>query len=180
MVRDSSNAIAYATVSAYAKATLAGFANTNSQGQYSITGLCGTFNVVAQQKDYASKTKSGIAVAPMQQVIVDFIGSASLVLATTCEADCTQAGDILIHASCNGINGCSFFNAQAAQACNFARVGWIRDYNATHEVECPSGSPQKKVYIAASVTCSKKTLVKTSAIVLYRGKPVKMVVASCG
>ncbi|MBI3034983.1 hypothetical protein HYY71_01550, partial [Candidatus Woesearchaeota archaeon] len=45
---------------------------------------------------------------------------------------------------------------------------------------CASGAPQLNVEIQSSVSCSSGTLVKMTRIVMYNGKPVRMVVAACG
>jgi len=151
-------------------------AATNQLGTYSMGINCGTYNLVASHPDYAPSTKTNINVAPNQQVTADF----SLTLGTSCEADCTFAADDIVHASCDGKNGCTFYDDIAKSACDFAQPGWVRDYNETHYVICASGSPQLKVEIEASVTCSSGTLVKVTRIVVYNGKPVKLVVAACG
>ena len=148
---------------------------TNQQGSYSIGMNCGTFNLVASHPDYAPKTKNNLVVPPKQQVTADF----NLVLGTSCEADCTYAADNLIHASCDGKNSCAFYDSTSKAACGNAQPGWVRDYNASHYITCASGAPQPKIEIQASVSCASGTLVKVVSIVLYNGKPVKLVVAIC-
>ena len=150
---------------------------TNQLGTYSLSINCGnTYNLVASHPDYAPQTKANINIQPRQQVTADF----SLTLGTSCEPDCTFASDNIIHASCDGKNGCTFYDDIAKSACDFAQPGWVRDYNETHYVICAPGSPQLKIEIEASVTCSSGTLVKVTRIVVYNGKPVKLVVAACG
>ena len=149
---------------------------TNSTGAYALDVECGTYNLVAEREEFVPFVQTDVVVLPGNQTTSNF----SLVPVTSCEADCTYAGDETLHASCNGVNGCGFYDSTAAQACNLARRGWFRNYNSTHEVECPLGLPQKKSRVAATVSCGAKSLVKSSAIVLYKGKPVKMVVAVCG
>ena len=97
-----------------------------------------------------------------------------------CESDCTHFDDNIVHASCDGLNGCRFYDAISKAACDNSQPGWIRDYNSTHYVVCASGSPQPKIEIEASVSCESGTLVKVTRIVVYNGKPVKLVVAACG
>ena len=103
-----------------------------------------------------------------------------LQLGTSCESDCTYVYDDIIHAACEGHQNCTFYNAIGKAACDNSKVGWLRDYDATRYVICPSGAPQLKTETQASVTCSSGTLVKVVRIVTYNGKPVKLVVASCG
>jgi hypothetical protein len=47
------------------------------------------------------------------------------------------------------VNGCVFYNAQAAQICDNAQPGWTKDYNATSEIICASGVPKEKLKIKA-------------------------------
>ncbi|MBI2652314.1 carboxypeptidase regulatory-like domain-containing protein [Candidatus Woesearchaeota archaeon] len=152
------------------------------QGTYIFTGVnCGAYNLVASYPNYVPKTVS-ISLASGQQLIQDFV----LTLGTTCERDCTFANDNIVHASCDGINGCSFcdispeIHERAKTVCDNSQVGWIRDYDAANYVECPSGCPQVKTETQATVTCSSGTLVKMYRIITYNGKPVKLVVAVCG
>jgi len=163
--------------------TLVKSAATNSQGVYSIASLaCATYNLVVSHPDYAPQTKSNFQVNPQQQETANFGGSDSgaLVLGTSCEPDCTFAADDLIHISCDGKNGCSFYDSISKAACDNSQPGWVRDYNSSHYITCSSGSPQPKVEIKASVSCASGTLVKVTSIVLYNGMPVKLVVAMCG
>ena len=99
---------------------------------------------------------------------------------TICENDCTFFDDNIVHASCDGLNGCTFYDSISKAACDNSQPGWVRDYNSTHYVTCASGSPQPKIEIEASVGCESGTLVKVTRIVVYNGKPVKLVVAVCG
>ena len=117
-----------------------------------------------------------ISLAPRQSLIQDFI----LTLGTACESDCTFANDNIVHASCDGINGCSFCDSTSKAVCDNSQPGWVRDYDAANYVECPSGCPALRTETQATVTCSSGTLVKMTRIVVYNGKPVKLVVAMCG
>ena len=168
--------ISSADISAKKDLTTIKSAVTNNQGSYNFGINCGTYNLFASHPDYAPQTKSSINVPPKQQVTADF----SMVLGTSCEQDCTFAADNIIHASCNGKNGCAFYDSTAKSVCDNAQPGWVRDYNSSHYITCPSGSPNPKIEIKASVSCSSGTLVKVVSIVLYNGKPVKLVVATCG
>ena len=104
----------------------------------------------------------------------------NLLLGTSCEDDCTYASDSTIHASCEGRNGCDFYDNVTQIVCDLSQVGWIRDYNSSYYVICGEGIPKPKIESQASISCSSGTLVKVTRIVFYNGKPVKLVVATCG
>ncbi len=168
--------ISSADVNAKKDLTTVNSAVTNQQGSYTISSLsCGSYNLVASHADYAPQTKS-ISIQPSQQITADF----SLVLGTSCEQDCTFAAGEIIYAACEGKNGCAFYDSIAKAACDYSQPGWARDYNSTHYITCASGSPQPKIEIESSVSCASGTLVKVTRIVVYSGKPVKLVVATCG
>ena len=152
---------------------------TNQLGIYNLTSVsCGTYNLVASHHDYITQTIGNVNIS--QQTTVNFEVENSLVLGTSCEQDCTFAAGDIIHASCEGKNGCTFYDSIAKSVCDNSQPGWVRDYNATHYVICASGSPQPKIEIKASVSCASGTLVKITRIVVYNGKPVNLVVAVCG
>ena len=136
---------------------------------------CGTYNVVASHPNYVTRIKSNVIVPAKQNVVADF----TLVLGTSCEQDCTFAADNTVHAACDGINGCTFFDDRSKAACDLSQPGWARDYNETHYVICAPGSPQPKIVTQASLSCSSGTIVKITRIVVYNGKPVRLVVATC-
>ncbi|MBI2659227.1 carboxypeptidase regulatory-like domain-containing protein [Candidatus Woesearchaeota archaeon] len=168
--------VALADVSATKDSAAIKSATTDTQGRYAISPInCGAYSLVASHADYTPQAKS-IELQPNQQLIANF----SLVLGTSCEADCTFAGDSIVHAACDGQNGCSFYDSTAKAACDNSQPGWARDYNSTHYIICPSGAPQLKIEIGASISCESGTLVKVTRIVVYNGKPVKLVVAACG
>ncbi|MEK6892349.1 MAG: carboxypeptidase-like regulatory domain-containing protein, partial [Nanoarchaeota archaeon] len=148
---------------------------TAQDGTYTMSIGCGDYNVMATHSYYAPQTKTNINVKPNQPTTVDF----NLVLGTSCESDCTYASDNLVHASCDGKNGCGFYDATAKAACDLSQPGWVREYDATHYVVCAPGSPQLKVEIHASLSCASGTIIKATRIVVYNGKPVKLVVAAC-
>ncbi len=151
---------------------------------YTVSPIgCGSYNLVASHPDYAPQTKTNVAVNPQQPTTANFGEEESgsyMVLGTSCETDCTFAADDTIHSSCDGKNSCSFHDGISKAACDLSQPGWVRDYNETHYITCASGSPQPKIEIQASVSCESGTLVKVTSIVLYNGKPVKLVVAVCG
>ncbi len=135
--------------------------------------------MVASASGYISSTKTA-TLPPKGSIIVDFTGSSALVEGTTCEDDCTYAGDNTIHRECNNINGCAFFDQTAADVCNLAQPGWIRDYSLTQVVECAEGDPQEKVETKATVACEKGNLIKKTKLITYKGKLVKLNIVTCG
>lgn len=164
-------------VSAKKDLTTIGSATTNQKGFFNITSnYCGNYSLVAAHPDYAVQTQSPILIIHEQEVGVDF----TLVLGSSCEQDCTYVNDNIVHSVCGGINGCSFYDNISKAVCDNSHPGWVRDYNSTHYAACASGAPQPKIEIQASVSCASGTLVKATRIVVYNGKPVKMVVATCG
>ncbi|MBI2653918.1 carboxypeptidase regulatory-like domain-containing protein [Candidatus Woesearchaeota archaeon] len=173
--------VASADVSAKKDLTTIKATATSSQGTYTLSSLnCGAYNLVASHPDYASKTKANIIVNPQQQTIANFEGADALVPGTSCEADCTYAADNIVHAACDSQNSCTFYDDVSKLVCDNSQPGWVRDYNTSHYVTCAPGAPQPKVEISASTSCSSGTLVKVTRIVVYNGKPVKLVVAACG
>ncbi len=171
-----SQPIASADVNLKKDLTTINSTTTSQAGTYTLSSVsCGSYNLIASHADYAPQTKTA-AVSPATQTTVDF----SLALGTSCEADCTFAADETIHESCDGKNGCTFYDSVAKAACDNSKPGWARDYNETHYITCASGAPQPKVEIEASLSCESGTLVKVTRIVIYNGEPVKLVVAACG
>ncbi|MBI2542497.1 carboxypeptidase regulatory-like domain-containing protein [Candidatus Woesearchaeota archaeon] len=149
---------------------------TNSQGDYNASSLsCGNYQVSASHYEYSTQSRF-FTVNALQQYNIDIVLGAE----NSCEADCTLAYDETIHASCANINGCTFYDDKAKEICDFAKPGWVRDYNETHYIACASGSPEAKIELKASISCASGTLVKITRIVLYNGEPVKLVVAACG
>jgi hypothetical protein len=147
-------------------------------GNYEITDvLYGTYDMIASADDYISSTETNIVVDESQNIQnVDF----TLTLGSTCEDDCTYAGDNIIHKECHDINGCHFYDDIAKNVCDLAQPGWIRDYSPTQVIECAEGSPQTKTETKAKVTCDEENLIKTTKLVNYKGKLVKLVIVTCG
>lgn len=153
---------------------------TDQKGFYKFLSLnCGPYNLVVSAANFAPRTQY-TNLTPNTALTVNFNETNALALGTSCENDCTFVADNLIHASCDDSNGCSFFDATAKSVCDNAQPGWLRDYDANNYVVCASGPLQPKTQTQASVSCASGTLVKVTRIVLYNGKPVKLVVATCG
>jgi len=153
---------------------------TLGDGSFSLTSQFGDLIVIASHPDFVSVTKPNQNLEPRGTITVDFTGPDALVEGTSCEDDCTFASDNIVHAACDLKNGCEFFDQQAALVCDNAQPGWIRDYSATQTIECAEGTPQTKIETKAVVTCEEENLIKLTKIVTYKGKPVKLVVVTCG
>ncbi|MEK6949800.1 MAG: MopE-related protein, partial [Nanoarchaeota archaeon] len=150
---------------------------TQPLGDYQIGNvLCGAYDMIASEPKYVSSAKTIDLIPNENKQNVDF----TLVLGTTCEADCTYAGDNLIHKECNNINGCAFHDSIAADVCNLAQPGWVRDYPPDKEIECAEGSPAEKIVTKATVTCDEENLIKVTKLVMYKGKLLKLNVVVCG
>jgi len=127
---EGNNAIVSADVDVKQGLTSFAMTTTNPQGTYNIDPLlCGTYYAVASHADYTPETQNFV-VAPNQNVIEDF----QLTLGSSCDADCTFTTGNIIHASCEGRNGCTFYDSTAMAACDNAQPGWIRDYDVNKVV----------------------------------------------
>ncbi len=180
-----------AKVEALQDTNLKGFDFTDALGNYDITSLlCGTYNLIASAPGYLSRTRENVYLPPKTALTVNFNYESetmnnALILASTCEADCTYAGDNTIHKECADINGCLFYKVSgddtiAKQVCDLAQPGWERDYDADNVIVCPSGPLKPKSTAAAQVTCTEENLIKITKVVVYNGEPVNMVITVCG
>ena len=174
VVNQNNNGISLAEVIAKNDITPVQSATTAQDGTYSMPINCGDYNVAASHSTYAPQIKIVYA-PPRTDTLVNF----NLVPGTSCEFDCTYASDNLVHAACDGKSGCGFYNEIAKAACDLSQPGWVREYDAAQYVICPSGGPLPKVEVQASLSCASGTIIKVTRIVVYNGKPVKLVVAAC-
>ena len=181
VVDNENNAVDNANIKIYDKAlNIIGEAFTDSTGWFDWVEVpFGTHSVVASHSDYISKTIIA-RIGPQENVQSNFTGNDALYSSVVCEDDCTYTGDNTIHSECSGIKGCTFYDAQAASACNLAQPGWIRSYSATEQIECAEGLPYEPASVKAAVTCEEGNLIKTTKVVSYQGKLVRMVVVTCG
>ncbi len=179
--KDTGNAISEAQIDVTQFADVEHTVYTDNSGYTTqdpvlCTDNIGTYDIIASADTFISST-TNIQLQPKEQLQnVDF----TLVPGTTCEDDCTYAGDNTIHQECDEINGCAFYDETAKQACNLAQPGWVRDYSETKEIECAEGTPRDKAKEKATVTCELENLIKTTKLVTYKGKLVKLVVVTCG
>ncbi len=202
-VKDTNNnPIGSAKIDVLKNAVVVHTAFANALGSYIINNnqdvICGSYDIIASSSGYVSSAKT-MQLQPNQALQnVDFI----LTKGTTCEADCTYAGDDLIHAECEGINGCSFCPPGppqcsnpsctpgiAASSCNLAKIGWIREYDDPSQpecqasgcvIECGEGCPIGKIKTKSSVTCDDENIIKVTKLVTYKGKLAKLVIVTCG
>lgn len=149
---------------------------TNSSGEYKILVQIGTYTVVVTSTGYVPGTFQDINVPPFNTVIFDI----EVATGDVCESDCTLNTDNIINPSCDGVNGCTFYDETSKAACEFAQPGWVREYSPTESVICPDGEPFESVQVGASITCSEDNLIKVTKVVNYQGKLVKLVVVTCG
>tara|TARA_Y100000310_G_C20696041_1_gene825826 strand:- start:4665 stop:5687 length:1023 start_codon:yes stop_codon:yes gene_type:complete len=150
-------------------------AYTDVLGNYATTIACGEYKLIASREDYVPATSS--ITLPAETTITE---NFQLTYGQVCESDCTYTGDDIVHKECNDINGCSFYDETAREACNYAKPGWIKKYSETHEVECPDKIPREKVMAKATVSCEEENLIKMTRLVNYQGRLVKMIVIVCG
>ena len=190
---DTADPISEARIDVTQATTVKNTADTNNLGNYHIGDVLCTYNIgaydmIASKTDYVSSTQN-VELVPREDLTgVDF----TLTLGTSCEDDCTYAGDNIIHKECDGIDNdgedidgdgdtiCSFSDDTAKEVCDLAQPGWIRDYPLDKEIECAEGTPQAKSEIEAGVTCDEENLIKTTKLVNYKGKLVKLVIVTCG
>jgi len=151
---------------------------TNSTGQYRFDSVECAASYVLSAKKTALLTASYEFFSQPQDVLEVNL---RLGEGTYCEPDCTYNVDSLCHADCDGVNGCSFVNDTAIEKCDLAGRGWIRDYSADKKIECCEGLPYSiQQSVQAEVQCSKENLIEVVKIINYKGKPVKLVVVTCG
>ncbi len=157
-----------------------GSGTTSAAGMYSFTIHCGTYTLAVDHPDYTRVTRSNVIVPPRTTKIENFMGDDAIASATSCESDCTFPESNVIHSSCSGKNGCLFYDAIAEAACDNAQVGWMRDYDSTRKVSCPSGPLQIKDDQKASVACESEICTVASTPVIYNGQQAKMIVVVAG
>jgi hypothetical protein len=166
---------------------------TDINGNYQIEGvLCGKYEVIVSKPGYISSAKGEVLVPATDSTTLDFEEESALVPGTSCEDDCTYAGDNIVHKECDGIdNGiadldgdgktsCEFYDNIAKNVCDLAKPGWIRNYDENSVIECAEGSPNEKVSTQAKVKCEEGNLIKNTKVVTYKGKLMKLVIAMCG
>ena len=149
-------------------------ATTDATGYYRLP-LLGNLNydLIASQYSYQPDFRSQFVPA-YGDIALNF---SITYVDTPCEMDCTYKADTACHADCDGnIVGCGFFNEASKTACDSQQKGWIVEYNTTHNVICCNGVPFAKTSAKMVEDGSTQNKVRQVRIVMYRGKPVKMIV----
>jgi hypothetical protein len=142
---------------------------TTSNGEYTLNGVCGTFDVTVEHPVYISKSLP-LSTIPLTSHVLSFEGANALEY--NCESDCTSAGDNTIHKECRGRAGCTFHDSHAADICDGYRPGQLRAYSPTEYVRCSGGAPQ--VY-----TCSSGAIERSRATITVNRAPINLVLSSC-
>ncbi|MBI2574789.1 carboxypeptidase regulatory-like domain-containing protein [Candidatus Woesearchaeota archaeon] len=147
---------------------------TAADGSYSIAGVSsGLQDMIASKSPYSPSVQKDVPVPDFGSATEDFVlGYGS----DLCEEDCTFTSDETCHASCQGTNGCLFFDANAAGVCDAVHSGFRVDYSSTQEVQCCEGSPYVPVKIKATTKINATNVVRITRNVWYEGKLVKMVI----
>jgi len=133
-----------------------------------------SYDIVASRSPYSPSVLKDVFIPDFADVIIPTItlsyGS------DLCEEDCTFTSDETCHASCQGTNGCMFYDVVAAGICDAVHTGFRVDYSSTQEVQCCEGSPYVPVKIKATTKINATNVVRITRNVWYEGKLVKMVI----
>jgi len=95
-----------------------------------------------------------------------------------CDDDCTFTDDDICHVECYEIGRCEYHDTTARDRCAEKSKDWVVSYDATHSIICCEGTPfeEEKLKIAAVNSTGITNIMRQTRIVMYRGKPVKLVV----
>ncbi|MFT4310925.1 MAG: hypothetical protein ACMXYC_04825, partial [Candidatus Woesearchaeota archaeon] len=96
-----------------------------------------------------------------------------------CQADCTRVGSNTCDASCEGINGCTFYNNQTKEAVDGRLLGTLVNLGNNQQVRACSGEPFAVQPQRAVIECGDRPIAQVTRIVYHEGKPVRLVVATC-
>jgi len=150
----------------------------NVNGSYdfgsSVVNSSLSYDIVASRSPYSPSVLKDVFIPDFADVTIPTItlsyGS------DLCEEDCTFTSDETCHASCQGTNGCMFYDVVAAGICDAVHTGFRVDYDATREIQCCEGSPYVPVKIKATTKINATNVVRITRNVWYEGKLVKMVI----
>ena len=102
-----------------------------------------------------------------------------------CKADCTTF-DNICHEECDGVNGCvyndTYYSAEwrfIKQVCNLQKKGWVKIFNATHDIICCNNTPHQRVSKRFSIE-TKQGLDEIATVSRYinlNGKMVTMYIS---
>jgi len=184
---ESGNRLQGATINIFLGSQKIATGLTDQNGKYDIMTKAGNATTIASLTNYVPKAFS-FEVFSNQYTWINFSNQGGdslsnagpLISDFVCESDCTYAGDDQIHGDCNNQNNCTFYDDHTSAVCNLAQNGWIRQYNSTHNIKCPSSTPVQVNKTEAIVVCSKENLVKTTKVIKYQGKLAKFIIVTCG
>ncbi len=112
----------------------------------------------------------------------------SMQMPRECLSDCTRTDDpySLCDATCDGVNGCSFFSGATKNICTLPqqakgtrKVISSDGENDTAVYCCKNATVIEKKSNLATIECPKENIVKLTKIVIIDGEPVKMNVVAC-
>jgi len=162
---------------------------TGSDGSYFLEGVPSGFQrLVASAEERKSQRKDDVEIKP-QETITDVNFDQVCPIVIDCNPDCTVKGTEtqaypVCDPRCDGVNGCVLFKEDEA-SCEYSSSGSKITYtdssdNKKYSVVCCSGTP---VEVTVSEQKSKlvvdaENIARTTRIVYYNGKPVKMVVVT--
>lgn len=94
-----------------------------------------------------------------------------------CQNDCTRLSDSEICAvECEFTNNCVYFDSSTAEICDNKPLGFVLQYNETHDIICCDGTPFVREIVPASVEVDSNNVITVTRTVWLNGKLVKMVV----
>ncbi|MFH1850214.1 MAG: carboxypeptidase-like regulatory domain-containing protein [archaeon] len=146
---------------------------TDINGDYSLDVYGDhTYDVSASASGYEPKVDSPNYVNYADTTAIDF--ELKLIL-SVCSRDCTfhDVCDI----SCDGEGGCYYYNDAAKTICSGRQPDFEVEYNSSHMIRCCKGTPYiKPVAKSVSVEINSNNIVTTRRVVIFRGKPITMVI----
>ncbi len=160
-----------------AKIEVAAFPNvsvfTNVKGIYFMALPQNNHTFVASKNPYTPGTKT-IPIPEKQTTTVNFqLGYGP----NDCISDCTrESSNGMCDRSCDGTNGCRFYDSQAADVCDGIRKDFRRSYPGNREIQCCEGSPYTAMLVKNATLINATVVARVTKTVWYEGKLVKMIV----
>ncbi len=149
---------------------------TNGSGYYESYVIANaTYDLMASKIGFRSDTvtKQEVEIFDVKEINFTIVWEFE-----PCESDCTYINDRICHRECNGKVGCEFFDANTTRICNNKNDGWVRAYNSTHEIICCEGEPYEtqELRVVDTAASDVEHLVRQVRVVVFRGKPTKLVI----
>jgi hypothetical protein len=150
---------------------------TNAGGHYSIAVYANsTYEIVVKKRgnNIFSENSEHLDIGDNWEL------NMTLAKDVGCQPTCSMHDDSLCQMECSGINGCAFYSPLAAVVCNMRPKGAILEFNSTHNIECCGGSPFRRLVSSKpNVEILNSTYVnRNTNLVIYRGKPIQMIVVT--